>query len=528
MAAFNVRSLYNRKCDNCQKKIVSIYRADAPYIVWCLGCYFSDKFNPLAYGADYDFSTDFFTQYEKLKRKIPQLCVEQSNNGEKCEYANYTYSSSNIYLSYNVASSEHVYYSTFANKNNKNCFDSLVFKGNEFCYELVDSNGNYECTYLTQSHQCINSSFLFNCVNCQNCFMSSNQRNRNYMFRNQQLSREEYAEALKKEKSSSRLSLSKLVNEYEKLMINTIVPFATFTNVQDCTGNFIENSKNCLSSFYIWNSENIRYVTYSVNVCNDSYDVLDAGRGERMYESICSGRGNYELAFSSCSWGTVQSYYCHSCNNVKNNFGCVGLDSVDYCILNKQYSKEEYFELIEKIKEQMQEKPYVDKSGRQYGYGEFFPIELSSFAYNETMAYEQFPLSKEQVLARGYKWLDDISRDYKFTIEHTDIPDDISDTTDDILKETIHCEHQGLCVHQCTNAFRIMPEELKFYKKMHLPLPVLCPNCRYFERLRRTSPWKLWHRKCMKESCTNEFETSYAPDRLEIVYCKKCYQKEIY
>ena len=38
-------------------------------------------------------------------------------------------------------------------------------------------------------------------------------------------------------------------------------------------------------------------------------------------------------------------------------------------------------------------------------------------------------------------------------------------------------------------------------------------------------PRRLWHRKCMKEGCENEFETAYAPDRPEIVYCERCYQK---
>ena len=529
MATFNVRSLYNRKCDNCHKKIVSIYRADAPYTVWCLECYFSDKFNPLDYSLEYDFSLDFFTQFEKLKRKVPQLCIEQANsNGEKCEYANYTYSSSDIYLSYNVTTSEHVYYSTFVNKNNKNCFDSLIFKGNELCYEIVDSNDNYECSYLTKCHQCIDSKFLFNCVNCQNCFMSSNQRNRNYVFRNRQLSKETYKEALEKEKFSFRSSLEKLIDEYKKLMISTIVPFATLVNTQNCTGNFIENSKNCLSSFYVWNSENNKYITYSVNASKDSYDMLDSGRGERMYESICSGKGNYEIGFASCSWNTMQSYYCHSCNNVKNNFGCIGLDSVNNCILNKQYTEKEYEVLIEKIKKQMETMPYIDKNGCKYKFGEFFPIELSSFCYNETMAYEQFPLSKEQILKKSYQCLDDVTRNYKFTIESADVPTNILDVSENILEETIHCEHKGLCSHQCTNAFRIMPDELKFYKRMKLPIPSLCPNCRYFVRLERTLPWKLWHRKCMNKGCSNEFETSYAPDRSEKVYCKKCYQQEVY
>ena len=77
-------------------------------------------------------------------------------------------------------------------------------------------------------------------------------------------------------------------------------------------------------------------------------------------------------------------------------------------------------------------------------------------------------------------------------------------------------------------AFRILPEDLKFYRRMNLPLPRLCPNCRHYQRLKQRNPLKLWHRKCMKEGCTNEFETSYAPNRPEIVYCEKCYQQEVY
>ncbi|MFA6393122.1 MAG: hypothetical protein WCW54_03495, partial [Candidatus Paceibacterota bacterium] len=68
---------------------------------------------------------------------------------------------------------------------------------------------------------------------------------------------------------------------------------------------------------------------------------------------------------------------------------------------------------------------------------------------------------------------------------------------------------------------------LELYKKLNLPLPHFCHNCRYYQRLNLENPRKLWHRKCMKEGCSNEFETSYAPDRPEIVYCERCYQNEV-
>jgi len=92
-------------------------------------------------------------------------------------------------------------------------------------------------------------------------------------------------------------------------------------------------------------------------------------------------------------------------------------------------------------------------------------------------------------------------------------------------------------MEQCTEAFKIVPEEIKFYKRMSLPLPRLCPNCRHYQRLKLRNPLKLWDRQCMcdkenhfhgKDKCKIEFKTSYSPERLEIVYCEKCYQQEIY
>ena len=139
-----------------------------------------------------------------------------------------------------------------------------------------------------------------------------------------------------------------------------------------------------------------------------------------------------------------------------------------------------------------------------------------------------FPITKEQSIELGYSWYDDKERNYKITKMPGNLPDDIEDIKDEILSEVIGCEHVGKCNQQCTMAFRVTENELIFYRKMNIPIPSLCQNCRHYERLAKRNPMKLWHRKCMKEGCTNEFETSYAPDRPEIVYCEKCYQQEVY
>jgi len=196
-----------------------------------------------------------------------------------------------------------------------------------------------------------------------------------------------------------------------------------------------------------------------------------------------------------------------------------------YCILNKQYSKEEYEALVLKIKKHMDQMPYVDKRSRTYKYGEFFPAELSPFAYNETAAREFFVLTKEEAIRDGYRWKEKEGRTYTPSIQSSDIPDDIADVTDSILEEVIGCAHGGTCSDDCTIAYKITAAELKFYRQMDIPLPRLCHNCRHAERIKERRSMKIYDRNCAK--CGKEIETSYAPERPEIIYCESCYTREV-
>ena len=136
----------------------------------------------------------------------------------------------------------------------------------------------------------------------------------------------------------------------------------------------------------------------------------------------------------------------------------------------------------------------------------------------------------------GYSWKEPDIKNYIPTVSPNELPGSINLVSDDILKEIMACAHEGKCNQQCTFAFKIIPNELAFYRANSIPLPTLCPNCRNYERLAKRQPIKLWHRSCMCElenhghegNCKKEFETSYAPERKEIVYCLDCYRKEVY
>ncbi len=539
LASYNIRTLYKRNCSKCEKSMISVYPPESESKAYCTQCYFSDDWDSTEYARDYDFFRPFFEQFAELRKDVPQLHIRHSNNnGEGCEYFNSGSNSSYVYLSYGVVGSEHIYYGYLINKGNRMLFDCLNVKKNELGYELVNSNGNFQSIYLTDSNQCVDSSFLFNSLNCQNCFMSSNLRNKMYCFRNEQLSKEDYDKKISEINFGNADSFKLLIEEYDALLKSSIHCYATIIKSENCTGDMIENCDNVKYSFNVWGCQNMKYCAFLMNLNADSYDLTVSGRGERTYELVTSGGGggNFDTKFCHRSQGAHNVEYSDTCRGCSDCFGCVSLNKKQYCILNKQYTKEEYFEMVEKIKKHMKEMPFIDKKGRVYSYGEYFPIEISQSAYNETLAIEQFPLSKSEALEKGYKWRDEENKNYTTTLNAVDIPKDIKDVNESVLNEIILCEHAGNCTHQCTKGYRIIQEELSFYKRMKLPIPTMCPNCRYHERLKRRNPWKLWHRTCMcnqdshshKGNCREEFETSYSPERSEIIYCKKCYQKEVY
>jgi hypothetical protein len=327
------------------------------------------------------------------------------------------------------------------------------------------------------------------------------------------------------------------------------------TNCVRSSGNWLTDCKDVLDSYQCREVENGKYLL-SVIGAKDCMDYTYWGREtELVYETSNCGYHASRIRFVNESWDACHDLtYSDNCYASGNLFGCVGLRKKEYCILNKQYSKEEYESLISKIIDHMNSIPYTDKKGRVYKFGEFFPTELSASPYNTTAANENFPLNKEQALQQGYAWEDFKEKEYKVTKSWRELPENIKLVDDKILNEVILCktqdENNGKNIieeRSCTKAFRITSEELMFYKRMNIPLPHSCFNCRHYERFKKRNSLKLWHRKCQcagdksgngvyqntvghshkNGQCTNEFETSYAPERKEIVYCEQCYQAEV-
>lgn len=506
MAWRNDRSFYMRNCDLSGERMVAIYPAEVSFPVYHPKNWYGDKWDPMDYGREIDFSRSFFEQWHELMQAVPRLGVDIVNC-ENSYYCNYCGDDKNCYLDIAGEGNEDCYYNLFT-KFSKDCVDCTFVYDSTLCYECLNSYNCYDCRYSIYLENCSNLEFCFDCKGCKDCLFSVNLRNKQYYIHNQPHTKEEY------EKKRSELdmgSAAEVVSLRLKWLADRLERgvYRDMYNLscEDCEGNNIKNSKNCRSVYNAVNCEDCKYL----------YDVLDAKDCQDLNYSLYKPEAAYNLIstlqmhYSACNMAShycANVFYCDLTNNSQNLFGCIGLNQKKYCILNKQYTQEEYEKLVPRLIEHM----------RSLGeWGEFFPISLSPCAYNETVAQEYFPLTKEEALAVGYKWRDEAAK--PSTSSLTVAADSISDVGPDICEQVLSC-----C--DCGKAFKVVKQELGFYKKQGIPAPRKCSHCRHLDRMQLRNPRHLWSRGCAE--CDKPIRTSYSPERPERVLCEECYLSAIH
>ena len=522
LAFFNIFSLYKRPCDLCKRDFISMYPADSPYTVYCPKCWWGDNWDVFEYGRDYDFSRPFFEQFKELWLKTPILGISVDiPTMETSPYVNHAGHLKNSYLLFHADYVEDSAYG-FEVFHSKTVFDCSNLGFCELSYDLMHAYKTAHSIGSWDMNESINCAFLRDSENCQDCFASANLKNKKYHIFNTPYSKEDYFNEIKKWDLGSYKTyqeIKKLAQEHWKKFPPKPI-YEKFNTNSD--GNRVYQSKNCKNSFEVAGIEDSKYLMMMDQPpTKDCYDVSSWGNNmSRSYECCNVGEDVSGARFSNESGlGLMDAEYCKLSTGGKHHFGCVSVIKGDFIIFNKKYSEEEYRKLREKIIAQMNEINYVDKNGNVYKYGEFFPPEISPFAYNETIANKFFPLSKEEILTKGYRWRDPELHSYKITKYPKDLPDHIKDASDEILKEVIACA-------DCNRGFRIVRMELDFLRRMNLPLPRECPFCRIGKKF---DEWvkesKLVKRVCDK--CGAEFESPHTEQDCPKILCKKCWLQEV-
>jgi len=505
--------------------------------------WYSDNWDQNTSGKDYDWDRPFFSQFGELLRgaPIPSRFIVNLVDSEYCNNAS---DLKNCYLVFGCTFVEDSAFSDNST-HGKQIFDSSYITDSEVSYESMFNKKCYRALYSSYCEDSYDIYFCRDCIGCSNCIGCVNLRNKNYHIFNQPFSKENYEAELKKlalHKYSSIISLRGKVLDF---WLKYPIRYVRGRKNENCTGEYISNSKNVRQSYYVNNGEDLKYCQglYSKGG-RDSYDQFRYGLNtELIYE--CTATGGHTVRARFCLEAFNNSHdvqYCFVVNGSSHLFGCVGLRKKQYCILNKQYTKEEYEKLVPKIIEHMNAMPYTDKKGMVYKYGEYFPTEISLYPYNDTVAQDFFPLTEAEAIEKGFAWRKPGKREYNAEVPWDKLPDSILDVGEgEMENKIISCANakaaDSKCAAHCATAFRLTPQELQFYRVHNVPLPRFCPNCRYLRRISKRNPIQLFQRKCQCRGskshahgdgpCPNEFETSYAPDRPEIVYCEQCYNAEV-
>ena len=505
----NFKTLYKRASSKSGKMVISMYNPEAPFPVYDISEWWADDWDGLTYSREIDWNKPFFDQLSSLFNTVPHISI-MNTRSENCEYSNMVLDSKNCYLVFGCVENENCDYGHIV-WNSTDSIDNLYIFKSEACYECIDCLNCNKLFFSQECESCADSVGLFDCKGCLNCIGCVGLINKSYYIFNEQVSKEEYSIFLKYNPISDIENIKKIISKRDELRKN--IPQRAFFGFRNnnVSGNHVYNAHNVHYSFDVKSGENSKFC-FTLRKAIDTYDASFTTDISESYQILNSG-GSNRLVCAHNIIDSHDSYYSDFCYNCDNIFGCFGLRKKQYCILNKQYTKEEYGELVPKLIELMK---------KHNEWGNFFSKELSPFAYNESIVNEYMPLTKEKALGCGFKWRDNIpSTSGQETIKLEDLPKNPSFFNDVLMKEVLACE-------QCHRNYRLISREIAFYKRFNLVLPHKCFNCRHENRMKLRNQRVLFDTVCAK--CNENIKISYKPEDQKIykIYCEKCYQQEVY
>ncbi len=502
MAFRSVRHLYRRKCAGTHKEIICLYSADKDLQVFDDAYWWSDNWSARDYARDFDFNRPFFEQFAELTHAVPRMATNGSQN-ENSRYTSYAGWNKDCYLIFYSDHNRDCFYLSDS-FHNHDSIDCAYLQRSELCSQCVSSENCYNGRFLLNCKNCSDCWFLSDCVGCKYCFGCVNLHNQEYHIYNEPYTRVEYFEKLALLNLSSSTGIAQQRVKFRDFRAGFPHKYLNGNQNEEVSGDYLVGCKDVIDSYHVEYSRECAYLIDCQKCVNcQDMDGWGGAGAELVYEGQTVGERAHSVMFSSHVWdGASDIAYSDACMQSHNLFGCAGLRHAEYCILNKQYSKDEYRLFRQKIIGHMQE------TGE---WGEFFPINISPFCYNETRAYEWYPLSKEEVLGRGGKWYEPAAGDRPIATLKK-VPVNLVDAQESICDELISC-------NDCGAAFKIQRAEFRLYLKQSLPLPDQCHNCRHKERIATLNPQKLNHVKCFR--CAVELLSTF--DAKHKVVCEQCW-----
>ncbi len=506
LAYRNERKLFKNTCAISGQPLISLYHPESGFKPISAVVWWSDNWDPRAFGREVDFTRPFFPQLYELKMNCPRLTL-LNTRGENSDYCNNTTDNRNCYLVFGGDYNQDCMYSIYC-MHSRDVSDVFWVYNGELVFDCINCNDCYDLRYSQDCNNCRDSSFLFECRNCSNCCCSTGLVGARFHFFNQPLSEEEYRRQVAALGLETRSGVEATRLKFEGFLFDQPHREANIVNCENSAGDHLLECKNCLDCFDITGPAEDLFHTYLAGWgAKDLVSCSTCGHRAELYFECMGCIDGTNCAFSTYAWSSRDIYYSDGVTGCSNLFGCSNMRRAEYCILNKQYSAEQFFELRAKLIAHMKE------TGE---WGEFPAIEYSPFPYNLTVAQDHFPLSKSEALSRGYRWHDEDLRDPS---QATALPDSIDDAADRIVDQTLICRRTG-------RPYKIIPKELALYRRLRIPLPDLAPETRNESRLKRRHTLFQYPRIC--SGCGKSIFTVWREDLAESVLCQECYLRSVY
>ena len=507
-AAFWVFGKFRKGVSNLSgESLITVLPSTARYPIYKSHEWWGDAWNPIDFGQDYDPSKPFFEQLKELQEKIPHPHQVGKNN-TNCDWCDDIWFSRNCYLTRAAFKCENLSYG-YRVIGSKDSFDLTLSFNLQNSYDCLECHDSFNLSFSENSRDCIDSYFLYDCRNCQNCFMCWNLRNKRYFIRNKQYTKDQYEKEIKNIKLNSHKELKFLKDEYNNILKNLAVHRENFNlKTTNSTGNYLTNCDKCINVFAYEDSQNCRNQLRGLSNkdCIDQMGIF--GTTEISGSNSCV---YYSYGMKNSNWSSGRySEYLEICDEVEYCFGCIGLRKKKYCILNKQYSKEEY----EKLKAQIIND--IEKKGE---YGKFLPYTMGLCPYNLSVAILYFPeVKKEEILQKGGYWSeDDLSS--QNGMSSLDLPDSINDTGKDITVIALICP-------ETKYRFNVSEAEYEFHKRKGFALPRTHFDLRMLKRARKTATLKSYPSRCFY--CQKDIMAYYPPGwGYGKIACEECYKQNI-
>lgn len=423
-----------------------------------------------SFGRPYEMSRSFFEQFRELQLQVPMLAsrnhVEPQNS-----IAMGSHGDVNSYFSSGCENTKDSFFCAWSDTPDRSAEMHNVKQATQ-CYQIDNCFNVFNSRFLRDCADVLNSAFVFYAKDLEYCFGATVKKHKKFIYFNKQLTKEQYAEEMKKIDISCRSAVESYKKRFNELLVNdTIWPQNMNVKAEGSSGEYIISGTNCQNCYLTVGAS--RDMFWCSHTSGDSFNNAFC---QLIHDTSNSYNSCDLAACSGCAmcWGCATSQnltYCLQCFNCEDCFGCVGLQRQKFCVFNKQYEEAEYRQLVEEIKAKM------TAAGE---YGEFFPLGFSPVYFGESSAVLYYLATVEDGKKLGALDYDPESAgaigelaDASKLRQSSEVPDCVEALNiDDWVGVPVLDEHVN-------RRFAFLRPELEFYKQYR----IAPPNHHFIHRL---------------------------------------------